>query len=650
MAINPPDPLPFYRRKPSRPVLIGGGVLAVALLVLLLVFDWNWLKWPVQGLVKAQTGRDFVIEGDLDVDLGRITTVTAENLSFANAAWSRNPTMASAERAALQVELFPLLFRWQVRLPLVRLDKPDIRLETGPDGKGNWEFSKDEPNDEPLPLRRLWIEDGRMRYASAVDKTEVDVAIDSAMPNRDGAAPPIEIDGKGRWRGSDFKVSGRAESPLELAQTDAPYRIDLRASAGATEAKARGSLVNPFQLQQFDLQLGLSGQDMKDLYPLTGIATPPTPPYRFDGRLSRKGNTWRYRDFSGKAGDSDLRGTAEFRAGGEQPVLIANLVSRRLDLDDLGGFVGAPPQTGSGEVANARAKAQAAKLAAAAKVLPQTPYNLERLRAMDADVRLKATRIEAPGLPIDDMEAHLQLEGGLLRLAPLNFGVAGGDIRSTIRMDARRSTIRTRADVQARGLNLGSLFPDVKVARDAIGRVSGSMALTGTGNSIAAMLGSADGDITFGMGSGRISNLLMELAGLDIAEALKFLVIQDRTVPIRCAFGDFAVNEGVMDTRSLAFDSKDTIIIGKGQISLKDETLGLELRPRPKDRSIFALRSPLVVGGTFKDPTFRPDMKRLGARGALALALGSIAPPAALLATLELGPGEDSGCGGRYAK
>ena len=40
----------------------------------------------------------------------------------------------------------------------------------------------------------------------------------------------------------------------------------------------------------------------------------------------------------------------------------------------------------------------------------------------------------------------------------------------------------------------------------------------------------------------------------------------------------------------------------------------------------------------------------LGLRGAVAIALGSIAPPAALLATLELGPGEDSSCGGKFAK
>ena len=40
----------------------------------------------------------------------------------------------------------------------------------------------------------------------------------------------------------------------------------------------------------------------------------------------------------------------------------------------------------------------------------------------------------------------------------------------------------------------------------------------------------------------------------------------------------------------------------------------------------------------------------MGLRGAIALTLATITPPAALLATLELGPGEDSSCGGKYAK
>jgi hypothetical protein len=57
---------------------------------------------------------------------------------------------------------------------------------------------------------------------------------------------------------------------------------------------ASGTLTNPFQLRVFDLQFALSGQDLADLYPLLGIAIPPSPPYALNGRLKRDHNVWRY--------------------------------------------------------------------------------------------------------------------------------------------------------------------------------------------------------------------------------------------------------------------------------------------------------------------------------------------------------------------
>src|SRR5690606_17368794 len=154
-----------------------------------------------------------------------------------------------------------------------------------------------------------------------------------------------------------------------------------------------------------------------------------------------------------------------------------------------------------------------------------------------------AGRIEAPGLPLDDMDVHIRLEDGLLRLDPLDFGVAGGRVRSTVRMDARKDTIRTDAAIRLRGLELGRLFPDAGLTDDAIGRIGGEIDLAGSGNSVARMLATADGEAAIGMGRGEVSNLLLELAGLDIYEALKFLLGKDRRVEIRCAFGDFAVED-----------------------------------------------------------------------------------------------------------
>jgi uncharacterized protein involved in outer membrane biogenesis len=655
MAAQAPPPLRSIARHPWWTAL---GVALVAILVLIALWDWNWFKPLVERQVEARTGRHFEITGNLDVDdFGWTPVIQVGGPRFGNAAWSKEPTMAAADCLQLAIELKPLLFHRDVSIPQLRLTKPRLRLEVGPEGVGNWKFG--EPSTRPARYGGLWIDDGELVFLDPKTRTDFKVAVRSVASQAKATAPPILASGGGHWKGRAFKVEGRAESPLALRERTRPYRIDARATAGSTRAHARGTLLDPLRLRDFDLRLALSGQNLAELYPLVGIAAPDTPPYSFDGRFTRevKGSTpaesinvWHYDDFSGRVGDSDLAGDASFATGGKRPMLRANLVSRRLDFDDLAGFVGKAPQAGGGESTNPQLAAQAARERSRTRVLPDTPYQLDKLRSMDADVRWKAHRINAPKLPLDDMDAHLLLDAGLLRMEPLNFGVAGGDIRSTIRMDARESSIRTRADIAARGLNLQKLLPQVEAAKDAIGRVGGDVRIAGTGNSIARMLGSADGDAAIGMGRGQISNLLMEFAGLDIAEALKFLVKGDRRIPVRCAFGDFAIQDGVMRTRSLAFDTTDTIIIGEGSISLRDETLDMRLRPRPKDRSLFAFRSPLLVGGTFRDPSFRPDMKRVGLRAAIALTLGNIAPPAALLATLELGPGEDASCGGRYAK
>jgi uncharacterized protein involved in outer membrane biogenesis len=651
MSVEPQQPLAAIRRHPWLTAL---GLLVLAIAILIAVWDWNWFKGPIERQVEARTGRSFDIGGDLDVDLGRVTTIRADRIRFGNASWSKQADMASADRVEIGIRVWPLLHH-QVLVPDIHLATPKLRLEKGPKGAGNWDFMPDGgPSRWDVQFRRLWIDDGRLVFLDPASKTDIDVAVDSAAQEKGQASPPIEAHGKGHWKGNRFTLRGRAESPLDLRDTDSPYRIDAHAQAGATKAHARGTLLDPLRLRDFDLKLALAGKDLADLYPLLGVALPPTPPYSLDGRLTRdardKRTTWHYDDFSGKVGDSDLAGDASVTTGGARPYLRGNLVSRKLDFDDLAGFVGGAPDTGGGETTNPELAALAAQRAASPRLLPDTPYDLEKLRAMDADVRLKAHRIDAPKLPLDDMDAHLLLEGGLLRLDPLDFGVAGGHIRSNIRMDARESPIRTRADIAARGINLGPLMPKVELARDAIGKIGGDIALSGSGNSIARMLGSSDGSALLGMGRGQISNLVMELAGLDIAEALKFLIEGDRKIPIRCAFGDFAVKDGVMTTKALAFDTTDTIIVGEGNIDLKDETLQLKLRPRPKDRSLLVFRSPLLVEGTFKHPRFHPDYARIGLRGAIALVLGNIAPPAALLATLELGPGKDADCGGHYAK
>ena len=623
------------------PLLIATGIAALVVVFIILIWDWNWFKHPVERRVSAATGRAFHIDGDLSVKLAWKPRISFERIRLGNLPGNRDPEMATAQLLQFRLHLLPLL-RHEWELSDVRLLQPRLLLEKNQAGIPNWIFRKGER--EFPTIHQLSVDDGKLRYRNPLRNTDMAFDVRSGAPQKDARLAPLLVKGSGKYVGNAVEVEGRVDSPLSLKDSARPYHVDMRARAGATRATAQGHLIGPLQLKGFDLKFGLSGPNLALLYPLTGIATPDTPPYKLMGRLEHEKNLWKYLGFTGVVGDSDLAGDATFLTGGKRPKLIADLVSKRLDFDDLGGFIGRAPQTGGKESASPEQKQLAAKQKASPRVIPDVPFKLAKIRSMDADVKLKARHVETRRLPVDAMTAHLFVDDGVLRLDPLDFDAAGGRVRSTVRFDARGKVIASSAKVRAEGLSLPKLFPGFELTQGSSGRIGGSLALSGNGNSLARMLATSDGQVAVRMGSGRISNLMMEKAGIDIQETIKFLVGKDRSIPIRCAFGEFAVNEGLMDSRALAFDTTDTVILGDGRISLRDESLDLRLKPLPKDHSFLALRAPLMLTGTFKDPSFHPDVARITMRAIAAGLLASITPPAALIATYETGPGKDVSC------
>jgi uncharacterized protein involved in outer membrane biogenesis len=219
-----------------------------------------------------------------------------------------------------------------------------------------------------------------------------------------------------------------------------------------------------------------------------------------------------------------------------------------------------------------------------------------------------------------------------------------------IRIDTNVSPAAFMTKLDVRALRLNQLFPTVETTKTGLGKISGQFDLTGRGNSVAQMLGSASGDVAVLMGKGEISNILLEYMGLDGGEVIKFLLRGDRTVQLRCAAAAFDVKQGLMSSRAIVLDTSDTVITGQGQVSLANETLDILLKPQPKDMSILSLRSPLRIGGTFASPSAGPDKAALAGRVGIALALAAINPLLALAATIETGPGQDADCAGILAQ
>jgi uncharacterized protein involved in outer membrane biogenesis len=199
-------------------------------------------------------------------------------------------------------------------------------------------------------------------------------------------------------------------------------------------------------------------------------------------------------------------------------------------------------------------------------------------------------------------------------------------------------------DLDLEKMQLPKLMPKVESMKDALGTLSGDIDLRGEGNSAATVMASADGEFSVIMGRGRMSNLLLELAGLDIAEAAALLIGKDRQVTLRCAYADFALEDGRATARAVAFDTTDTVLLLRGDLDFKDESLDFTLVPKPKDASPISIRTPLRIRGTLMEPSFGVKEGPLLLRGAVVAGLMAIAPPLGLLGLIETGPGKDTDC------
>jgi uncharacterized protein involved in outer membrane biogenesis len=618
----------------TRPKIWKWATLAAVLLIAagIALFQWNWLRGPIGSAVQDKTGRPFVIAGDLDVGLFRGPLIRMRDVRFDNPAWAEGPYLITAREAEFTID-FAALLQGRLVFPYVRLSEPEVSLQRSADGQRNWVLQITDDGTARAPeIHQLSIDRGVVRYVDAIEQANMTARI-STEPER--AERPTTIVFSGTYRKAPLKGEAHSAPVLNLRNTDQPFSMWLRVASGDTVVETDGEFTDVAHFGKVDARLKIRGSDWWRLYPLIPLPLPHSPAYSFDGRLKHAGGETTYENFSGRVGSSDLSGSGTYVHREPRPLLKATLQSRVLDLQDLGPLIGARPQ-----------KAQPARSpAASGKVLPSEPFNLERLNRMDADVQLKAKQLRRPNeLPLDDLVTHLRLEEGVLGLDPLRFGIASGEIDSTVTLDAHQDPIRTRARIRLKNAHLNQLFPTVKLMKESAGVVGANVQLSGKGNSVAAMLGSASGEMGIAMSGGELSNLMIEFVGLDGGEALKFLIGGDRKTAIRCAVGAFKVRDGLATSEAIILDTVDTNIAGAGTVNLKDETIDVTLRPEPKDKSILVLRAPIRLHGRLADPDVSVNKGAIAARAGASLLLGLLHPLAALIPLIETGPGKDSDC------
>ncbi|OLC66446.1 MAG: hypothetical protein AUH79_06120 [Betaproteobacteria bacterium 13_1_40CM_4_64_4] len=593
------------------------GVVAVIAIVVAL-FEWNWLRSPLATYLSGRVGRPVAIEGNLQGEWSWKPLFSADSVTVRNASWSSEPVMAQAQRIDVRVDVASLL-SGPVSLPEVTLVAPEVLLERGPDGRANWELPGTGPSNIPV-IGRLNIEDGVIRFLHSEVGTDVVVDVESSASS-DSGTTPVHFSGSGRLRNNPFTVEGDAASLLALEKGDRPYRVNASAQAGYTRARFDGTVV-PNNVDNVEGALTLQGRDLSQLYPIVPVPFPWTPPYRVSGQLKHTGKLWTFNEFTGKVGDSDVAGNFALDRSKARPFVNADLVSTRLNYKDLGGLIGLPPADAPPSARTPEQNKEAAKREASGRVLPDRPYDLEKLRIVDAKVRFKGKRFMASNLPLDDMKMTMDLQEGVLKLQPLDFGIGGGDVTSTLVLDARDKVIKTNGDITVRNVELKQIIPGFKPPKGSAGKVGGRARLSATGNSIADMLGSSNGEVALISRGGEASALAVVLTNLDLARAVPLLLKGDENSPIRCIVADFVAENGSMAARTLVMDTEAEKILGDGNIDFANERYDLMLNAKSKKASIVALRGPILIDGSFKSPKVHPAVAPIAVRVGSSVALG----------------------------
>ena len=688
------------RPPPQRRLKIAGVVLlALGLLMVAGIAAGEWLGWPflatpLQSMLSDKLNRRVTFSVDADAKaipannaampsfgirfIGGLHVDVAA-LQIAAPAWTTAPYLLVAREVSLDLRYLDLwrAYRGQpVRIDRLQAAMLDANLERRADGQASWQFS---PTPKPIPsFGYLQVANGTLRYQDVPLAIDVEanlslsngVSLHGARPIRvgnitspqDGArnvptsvhenvlTNVLKATAAGHYGDKPVKIDLVSSGVLPWAADETQavaVPLTLDATVGRANLRFNGSAMDALHLSGFSGHFSLSGPSLAAVGDSVGVTLPTTGAFHTVGVVVKKGETWRVLIEDATVGASRLNGAFTYEKSGGVPLLSGRLGGSRLLMVDLGPVVGTTAAT-TAATEDAASKPLPAAKRHAGMTLPDRPFDLPAMRAMDANILIDIREVDLNSRllePLRPLHVHLQLNGGLLTLSDLDARTGQGKLTGKLSLDGRAAKALWNADLRWRDVQLEKFIHQDRANAAppyVSGRMSGSATLKGQGRSTAEILGSLKGTTRTELREGKVSHLAIEVAGLDVAQALGVLFKGDDALSVQCAVADLGVDGGVFRPRVMVFDTSESAIWVEGSLSLATEAIDLRAVVTPKDFSPLTLRTPLLVRGTFAAPQISVEKAPLAKKLATAFLLSLANPLAALIPLVDPGDAEEA--------
>ncbi len=597
--------------RPLKRALIGLGALMVALLIGLaylgtLISPAKLTQMLVLE-VREATGRELTIAGPVRLGFFPKIAVSAEQVSFSNAAWTKNPQMASLEKVALEISLLPLLSR-RIEISSIQLAGLTLNLETNAKGDGNWLMG-----DLAIPSSAAAASSSSgvaqadaKKLASDADATDLNLVLIENLNLTNGQI---------NYQPSGAAVSSYGISRLSLQKSGAETAINADLKQGTFTIAIKGKMTSIREVLRsigteaidvnFDFEVALGGKPTQ----LKGTAAlNPSKPSQFD--------------LSFKADELDLSAIPAFTSP-TSPI---------------------KPISGASSANTAATKefntiAPSSQTPAAERFFGDTPLPLDYLPNGNGTLNVDIAQLVLPSKVVLKKVAILaRLSPQQIDIPKAEFQLGNGQFEGSARVNNLQGLPNWTLKGQASGFTLEQLLASTN-SREKVngGDMRAAFNLTSSGKSLHQIASNLNGQSQITIGSARLASSLMNQGGdvlISLFDAINPMRKKTNETTLECAVAYLPVKNGLVTVRdSIGVETDRLNIVLAGAVNLSSEQINLAFYPKEKSGLTAGvdLANLVRLQGTLAKPQVGIN-KEAAVHQALALGLGFLTGGASIIA------------------
>ena len=302
--------------------------------------------------------------------------------------------------------------------------------------------------------------------------------------------------------------------------------------------------------------------------------------------------------------DSTLSGSAA----------VTNLTTGAMSFDlaidkiDLDRYLGPPSKSHA---------AASAPPAAAAQNQQPTALPTSALKTLQLNGKLAIGLATLYGMKVSQVDVGIAADGGVLHISPASAKLYDGTSTGDVTLDAHGTVPMLHLNESLAGIQIQPMLTDFAKLNRVSGRGNVTLNVTARGNTSAALISSMDGRAALDLNNGAIK-------GIDLWSAINSAVAlaQRQALPAKrpgnsTTFDAFKASadlaNGVATTKDLDIASGNLHVTGQGTANLVTEAVDYRVNAAIlKGAAAGALANvPLLISGTMKSPSVRPDTQAL---------------------------------------